>query len=148
MRRYTPDAAHGLHADFADATKTPEVMLNFGVWGPGPNNYDELVRLNRLIEHKVHELGGKKTLYAQAYYTEDEFWESYDKAAYDAVRNKYHADHLPSVYDKVKVDEAAKIKAKEQSRMPSSLRNKRPFQGLYGVYKAWRGGDYLLQKKS
>jgi Delta24-sterol reductase len=20
----------------------------------------------------------------------------------------------------------------------------RPLQGLYGVYKAWRGGDYLL----
>ncbi|KAJ3557575.1 hypothetical protein NPX13_g9898 [Xylaria arbuscula] len=146
--RYTPDAAHGLHADFADATKTPEVMLNFGVWGPGPNNYDELVRLNRLIEHKVHELGGKKTLYAQAYYTEDEFWETYNKPAYDAVRKKFHADHLPSVYDKVKVDEAAKSKAKEQSRMPSALRTKRPFQGLYGVYKAWRGGDYLLQKQS
>ncbi|KAK5627580.1 hypothetical protein RRF57_003295 [Xylaria bambusicola] len=74
VRRYTPDAAHGLHADFADATKTPEVMLNFGVWGPGPNNYDELVRLNRLTEHKVHELGGAKTLYAQAYYTEEEFY--------------------------------------------------------------------------
>ncbi|KAI0512721.1 hypothetical protein F5B22DRAFT_290811 [Xylaria bambusicola] len=148
VRRYTPDAAHGLHADFADATKTPEVVLNFGVWGPGPNNYDELVRLNRRIEHKVHELGGAKTLYAQAYYTEEEFWETYNKPAYDAVRRKFHADHLPSVYDKVKVDEDAKRKAKEQSRMPSVLRNKRPFQGLYGVYKAWRGGDYLLQKKS
>ncbi|KAI0424439.1 hypothetical protein F5Y09DRAFT_335754 [Xylaria sp. FL1042] len=147
VRRYTPDAAHGLHADFADPSSTPEIMLNFGVWGPGPNDYDQLVRLNRLIEHKVHELGGKKTLYAQAYYTEDEFWKTYNKPAYDAVRIKYHADHLPSVYDKVKVDEVAKRKAKEQSRMPSILRDKRPFQGLYGVYKAWRGGDYLLQKK-
>ncbi|KAI1827419.1 FAD binding domain protein [Xylaria intraflava] len=147
VRRYTPDAAHGIHADFADPA-TPEVMLNFGVWGPGPSDYGELVRLNRLIEHKVHELGGKKTLYAQAYYTEDEFWDTYDKPSYDAVRAAYHADHLPSVYDKVKVDEAAKAAAsKDQSRMPSALRNKRPFQGLYGVYKAWRGGDYLLQKK-
>ncbi|KAI8948282.1 FAD binding domain protein [Xylaria longipes] len=147
VRRYSPDAAHGLHADFADA-RTPEVMLNFGVWGPGPRDYDALVRLNRRIEHKVHELGGNKTLYAQAYYTEDEFWKSYNKPAYDAVRTKYHADHLPSVYDKVKVDEAAKKKAKEQTRMPTFLRNKRPFQGLYGVYKAWRGGDYLLQKRA
>lgn len=147
VRRYTPDAAHGLHADFADPN-TPEVMLNFGVWGPGPNDYDELVRLNRLIEQKVHELGGNKTLYAQAFYTEEEFWQAYNKPAYDAVRTKYHADHLPSVYDKVKVDEAAKAKAKEQTRMPSMLRDKRPFQGLYGVYKAWRGGDYLLQKKA
>ncbi|KAI1188336.1 FAD binding domain protein [Nemania serpens] len=147
VRRYSPDAAHGLHADFADPS-TPEMMLNFGVWGPGPNDYDELVRLNRLIEQKVHELGGNKTLYAQAYYTKDEFWQSYNKPAYDAVRSKYHADHLPSVYDKVKVDDAAKRKAKEQSRMPSILRDRRPFQGLYGVYKAWRGGDYLLQKNA
>ncbi|KAF2963839.1 hypothetical protein GQX73_g9745 [Xylaria multiplex] len=148
VRRYTPDAAHGLHADFADPSKTPELLLNFGVWGPGPSNYDELVRLNRLIEHKVHELGGKKTLYAQAYYTEEEFWETYNKNRYDAVRTKYYADHLPSVFDKVKVDETAKKKAKEQTRMPSILRDRRPFQGLYGVYKAWRGGDYLLQKKA
>ncbi|KAI0443429.1 FAD binding domain protein [Xylaria telfairii] len=146
VRRYSPDAAFGLHADFADP-KTPEVMLNFGVWGPGPA-YDKLVILNRRIEHKVHELGGNKTLYAQAYYTEEEFWQSYNKPAYDVVRTKYHADHLPSVYDKVKVDEAAKKKAKEQTRMPAFLRDKRPFQGLCGVYKAWRGGDYLLQKKT
>ncbi|KAI8626108.1 FAD binding domain protein [Xylariaceae sp. FL1651] len=147
VRRYTPNAAHGLHADFADP-QSAEVMLNFGVWGPGPKDYEELVRLNRLIEHKVHELGGKKTLYAQAYYTKDEFWNTYNKPAYDAVRTTYHADHLPSVYDKVKVNEAAKRKAKDQSRMPSILRDKWPFQGLYGVYKAWRGGDYLLQKKT
>ncbi|KAI1277571.1 FAD binding domain protein [Xylaria sp. FL0933] len=147
VRRYTTNAAHGLHADFADPSSTPEIMLNFGVWGPGPNEYSELVRLNRLIEHKVYELGGKKTLYAQAYYTEGEFWETYNKPAYDAVRVKYHADHLPSVYDKVKVDEVARKEAGEQSRIPSILRDKRPFQGLYGVYKAWRGGDYLLQKR-
>ncbi|KAI1393368.1 FAD-binding domain-containing protein [Hypoxylon trugodes] len=144
VRRDAPDSAHGLHADFADPN-TPEYMLNFGIWGPGPSDYKELVRLNREIEHKVHELGGKKTLYAQAYYTEEEFWQSYNRPAYDAVRTKYHASHLPSVYDKVKVDENAKSKVMENSRMPKALRNTRPFQGLYGVYKAWRGGDYLLQ---
>ncbi|KAI1338255.1 hypothetical protein F5Y15DRAFT_137054 [Xylariaceae sp. FL0016] len=146
VRRDAPDSHHGLHADFADPTR-PEFMLNFGVWGPGPDDYEELVRLNRAIEQKVHDLGGNKTLYAQAYYTEDEFWESYNRPAYDEVRAKYHASHLPSVYDKVRVDEGAKAKAKEHSRMPSALRTVRPFQGLYGVVKAWRGGDYLLQKK-
>ncbi|KAI1172945.1 FAD binding domain protein [Nemania sp. FL0916] len=145
VRRDSADAAHGLHADFANPN-TPELVLNFGVWGPGPDDYKELVRLNRLIEQKVHELGGTKTLYAQAYYTEEEFWESYNKPAYDAVRSRYHADHLPNVYDKVKVDDVARQRAREPTRMPSILRNRRPFQGLYGVYKAWRGGDYLLQK--
>ncbi|KAL7626160.1 hypothetical protein AAE478_002930 [Parahypoxylon ruwenzoriense] len=144
VRRDAPDSAHGLHADFAEP-EGPEFMLNFGIWGPGPRDYGELVRLNRGIEHELHELGGKKTLYAQAYYTEEEFWQTYDRPAYDSVRTKYHASHLPSVYDKVKVDENAKRKAIEGSRMPVALRTVRPFQGLYGVYKAWRGGDYLLQ---
>ncbi|KAI6090319.1 FAD-binding domain-containing protein [Hypoxylon rubiginosum] len=146
VRRNTPDAAYGLHADFADPNE-PEFMLNFGVWGPGPDDYNEIVRLNRAIEHKLHELGGKKTLYAQAYYTEEEFWQTYNRPAYDSVRDKYHASHLPSVYDKVKVDENAKKDVMEGSKMPKSLRHVRPFQGLYGVYKAWRGGDYLLQSK-
>ncbi|KAI1102602.1 FAD-binding domain-containing protein [Jackrogersella minutella] len=145
-RRDAPDSAHGLHADFADPN-SPEFMLNFGIWGPGPSDYKELVRLNRAIEQKVHELRGNKTLYAQAYYTEEEFWQNYNQPAYETVRERYHASHLPSVYDKVKVDEDAKRKIIESSRMPASLRNVRPFQGLYGVYKAWRGGDYLLQAK-
>ncbi|KAI1143638.1 FAD-binding domain-containing protein [Hypoxylon sp. FL0543] len=146
VRRDAPDSAHGLHADFADPDG-PEFMLNFGIWGPGPSDYEELVRANREIERRVHELGGKKTLYAQAYYTEEEFWRTYNKPAYDAVRSRYCASHLPSVYDKVKVDENAKRDAVEGSRMPAALRHARPFQGLYGVYKAWRGGDYILQTK-
>ncbi|KAI1810371.1 FAD binding domain protein [Poronia punctata] len=148
VRRHGPDAAHGIHADFADPS-TPEVMLNFGVWGPGPrSDHQELVRLNRLIEQRAHQLGGKKTLYAQTHYTEDEFWQTYNRPAYDAVRVRYNAGHLPSVYDKVKVDEDAKSVVRTHSRVPSSLRDKWPFQGLYGVYKAWRGGDYLLRKTS
>ncbi|KAI0180544.1 FAD-binding domain-containing protein [Hypoxylon sp. FL1284] len=139
-------AAHGLHADFADPD-APEYMLNLGVWGPGPRRYEDLVRVNRGLEARVAALGGKKTLYAQAYYTEDEFWQVYDRAAYDAVRERYRAAHLPSVYDKVKVDDGAKRDAMAGSRMPRPLRHVRPFQGLYGVYKAWRGGDYLLQSK-
>ncbi|CAJ2506770.1 Uu.00g079560.m01.CDS01 [Anthostomella pinea] len=146
VRRDAPNSNHGLHAAFADPSR-PEFVLNFGVWGPGPGQYSELVRQNRAIEQKVHELGGNKTLYAQAYYTEDEFWESYNRPAYEAARAKYHASHLPSVYDKVKVDEDAKRKVREHSRMPSALRTVWPFQGLYGVYKAWRGGDYLLQTR-
>ena len=146
VRRDDPDSRHGLHADFADPEK-PETLLNFGVWGPAAREYDEFVRQNRAIEQKVQELGGKKTLYAHNYYTEDEFWAVYDRQRYDAVRERYHASWLPSVYDKVIVDEAAKQKAIDASRLPNRLRNVRPIQGFYGVYKAWRGGDYLLQSK-
>ncbi len=146
VRRDAPDSNHGLHTDFADPN-TPEVLLNFGVWGPAARNYDDFVRQNRAIEQKVQELGGKKTLYAQNYYTEDEFWAAYNRPRYDAVREKYHASWLQSVYDKVIVDEVAKQRAIDASRLPNRLRNIRPIQGFYGVYKAWKGGDYLLQSK-
>lgn len=146
VRRDAPDSQHGLHADFADPS-TPETLLNFGVWGPAARNYDEFVRQNRAIEQKVQDLGGKKTLYAHNYYTEEEFWKVYSKPPYDAVREKYHASWLPSVYSKIIVDEVAKQKAIDASRLPNRLRNVRPIQGFYGVYKAWRGGDYLLQPK-
>ncbi|KAH9898992.1 FAD-binding domain-containing protein [Xylariomycetidae sp. FL2044] len=141
-------AAHGLHASFADPARTPEFMLNFGVWGPsGSRSPEEHTARNRAIEREVHGRGGNKTLYAQAFYTEDEFWAAYDRGAYEAVRARYGASHLPSVYDKTRVDEGARARAMAGSRMPAALRGRRPFQGLYGVYKAWRGGDYLLQKK-
>lgn len=150
QRRDGPDAQHGLYADLADA-KTPEFMMNFGVWGPGPKDRKKFLEQNRLLEHKVDELGGRKWLYAQAYYTEEEFWTIYDREAYEALRQKYGASYLPNVYDKVKVDIAAEEEARKRSWLVRSSQcfwGIWPLSGLYGVYKAWRGGEYLLQKDS
>ncbi|KAK0616937.1 hypothetical protein B0T14DRAFT_435910 [Immersiella caudata] len=143
-------AHHGLHAEFADAERTPDALLNFGVWGPASFNRRECVRKNRDLEAAVQRLGGKKWLYAQAFYTEDEFWAHYDREAYDTLRETYHAGHLPSVYDKVKVDvdaEEAAARASWAAWMVVMLWRVWPLAGLYGVYKAVVGGDYLLQKK-
>ncbi|KAF3013792.1 hypothetical protein E8E14_010961 [Neopestalotiopsis sp. 37M] len=139
VRRDDPDSRHGLHAGFSDP-ETPEHLLNFGIWRPGSTKHDVFLRQNRDLEKKVHELGGKKWLYAHAYYTEEEFWAAYDRQSYDDLRRRYSAAYLPSVYDKVKVNSA------ESPRKP--CRGVRPLQGLYGVYKAWKGGDYLLAKGS
>jgi Delta24-sterol reductase len=139
IRRDSPDSNHGLHAEFANADTVD--LMNFGVWGPGSFNRQEFVRQNRALEQKVQELGGKKWLYAHAYYTEDEFWAHYNRESYDTLRQKYGATYLPSVYDKVKVD----VNAGEDQ---SLLWKIWPVRGLYGVYKAISGGDYLLQKKS
>lgn len=144
VQRDDPESAHGLHSDFA-RPGAPN-LLNFGVWGPMTGcrgDRREAIRRNRQLEQKVQELGGKKWLYAQAFYTEDEFWAHYDRASYDALREKYAATYLPSVYDKVKVDfdkEEAEAKAR-------GFRRAWPLPGLKGVYKAVVGGDYLLQKK-
>lgn len=150
LRRDTPDAGHGLHSEFADPDATPETMLNFGVWGPVSFKRRECVRQNQELEGKVHELGGKKWLYAHAYYTEEEFWAHYDRGSYDRLREKYGAGHLPSVYDKVKVDvdaEEAAMRASWTAWLMAMIWMIWPLRGLYGVYKAVLGGDYLLQQR-
>jgi Delta24-sterol reductase len=140
VRRDTPDSGYGLHARFSDPD-SPEHLMNFGIWRPGSLNRKKFLSQNRSLEKKVQELGGKKWLYAHAYYTEEEFWASYDKDSYDDLRRRYSAAYLPSVYEKVKVD----LEAKGEKKPFHGIR---PLQGLYGVYKAWRGGDYLLAKGS
>lgn len=127
------------------------MMLNFGVWGPGPKRRDEFVSWNRKFEQKVHEIGGQKWLYAHAYYTEEEFNEIYDGEKYNALREKYHATHLPTVYDKVKVDikkEKRGIQESWKLWFSAIFWSIWPLAGLYGVYKALMGGDYLLPKNS
>ncbi|KAK1083998.1 hypothetical protein LTR33_002913 [Friedmanniomyces endolithicus] len=124
-------------------------FINVGVWGPGSSNYDRFVDQNRRLERKVRELGGIKWLYAQAYYTEDEFREIYDQKWYEVLREKYHATHLPSVFEKVKVDlsQTSQVDTRSWSGwMRSAAWNMWPVSGLYGVYKTLSGRDYLLAK--
>lgn len=116
-------------------------MLNIGLWGFGPPQPDDFMQANRDLERKLHELGGMKWLYAQTYYTEDEFWQMYDRKWYDALREKYNATSLPSVYEKVRV-EAIDVSSS------SSLINAWPFSGLYGIKKAIDSGAYLQARKS
>lgn len=110
----------------------PRFLLNVGVWGPGPRKAEPFVKLNRALEAEVKRLGGFKWLYANAYYTEDEFWQIYDREWYEGLRKKYNAETLPNVYQKVK--------AKEE-RVPIS--------GLRGVKTAifsGTSGKHLLGK--
>ena len=141
-----PDSPHGLLAEHK-APNAPEYLINFGVWGPGPTNRRDFVSANRRLEQKVEALHGKKWLYAHTYYTEDEFWSIYDRKNYDALRAKYHAQHLPNIYDKVKVDITAEEKALQESWILWFLAfvwSLWPISGLYALYKAYVGGEYLL----
>lgn len=150
QRRDDATAKHGLYSVLADQS-TPEYMLNFGVWGPGSNNRRKFIDQNRLLEHKVDELGGRKWLYAHTYYTESEFWSIYDRQSYDALRAKYSATYLPNVYDKVRVHAEAEEAAIQSSWilwLQFMLWSIWPLSGLYGVWKVIMGGDYLLQKRS
>lgn len=121
--------------------KSQQPLLNIGLWGPGPTNRDAFIKVNRQLEYKLHELGGTKWLYAHTYYTETEFWAIYDRKWYDALRAKYDATSLPSIWEKVKV----KV---EPPSWPSKLLEFWPIGGVWGMCQAIRSGAYLLAKRS
>ncbi|KAF2089019.1 FAD binding domain-containing protein [Saccharata proteae CBS 121410] len=125
-----------------------EMLVNVGVWGMGPKDREEFVALNKDMEAEVRRLRGLKCLYAHTYYTEDEFWDIYDREWYEGLRTKWRANGLPSVYDKVKVSprkEESGGTLRQHSRR--TVRGIWPLNGLYGVYKAAKGKDYLIGRK-
>lgn len=91
--------------------KTP-LAINVGVWGPQETDYKKFKKLNKDIEAKLMLLGGKKWMYAHTYYSEDEFWMIYDRQWYDALRKKYKATSLPTIYEKVVVREKYEVNAR------------------------------------
>lgn len=116
-----------------------ELLVNVGVWGPGPRDRAAFVAKNRALERKVRACGGMKWLYAHAYYSEAEFWEIYDRGWYEALRAKYHAQALPTVYDKVHTETEDRRSVPRKVMMAVW-----PLSGLYGVFKALLGGNYML----
>ncbi|KAM0242260.1 hypothetical protein ACHAP5_007276 [Fusarium lateritium] len=128
----------------ADGTVTTPPSLNIGLWGWGPSDPDEFVAKNRALEDKLVELGGLKWLYAHTYYNKEEFWKLYDQPWYEALRKKYHAETLPTVHDKVKVDVEAR--KEERQKWKRSLKSKPPLGGLYGIWKGIKSKDYMLHR--
>ncbi|CAO2657668.1 Nn.00g037940.m01.CDS01 [Neocucurbitaria sp. VM-36] len=79
-----------------------ELTLNFGVWGPTDPTPSAVHKTNRDLEQKLRELHGMKVPYAANFYSEQEFWDLYDREEYERLRKKWHAEALPSMYDKVR----------------------------------------------
>lgn len=76
--------------------------VNVGFWGAvhvGPDAPD--APRNRAIEAKVHELGGHKSLYSEAFYDSETFGRLYNGPALAAVKARFDPDdRLTSLYDK------------------------------------------------
>lgn len=80
----------------------PGWYVNFGFWdvkrtrsAHAPGHF------NRLIEEKVVELGGIKSLYSESFFPEDEFARCYGGEAYAALKRKYDpAGAFPTLYEK------------------------------------------------
>lgn len=128
-----------------DEALSSELLINVGLWGPGPRKQSSFIEVNRQIEKKTRALFGVKCLYARAYYTEEEFWQIYDKTWYDEMRKKYNATTLPTVYEKTKTD----LEPSDEG----SIWDVWPIPGAYGaasallsVYSPFRG-EYVLEKE-
>lgn len=96
LQAYKPNAAYTLYP--LDPQKP---YINFGFWDTIPSDQPPGY-YNRLIEAKVTELGGKKSLYSDSYYTAEEFWSIFDKPKYDTLKQKYDpTNRFKNLFDKV-----------------------------------------------
>lgn len=120
-----------------------ERIYNVGVYGKGTKDFEKFVKMNREIEHKLwHDFCGVKILYAHAYYTEEEFWEIYNREPYDIVRKKYNSEGLPTVYDKISQDmQSGRKPAKHLAGTTGAIR------ASLGLLSQRRRTTYLLDKR-
>jgi FAD/FMN-containing dehydrogenase len=76
--------------------------VNFGFWDVVKSEKSQLPgHFNRLIERKVAELGGIKSLYSDSYYSRQEFDALYGAQAYRELKSRYDPQNrLHDLYDK------------------------------------------------
>jgi FAD/FMN-containing dehydrogenase len=74
------------------------LFLDLAIYGmPQP----EGVNLYRVMEEKLLELGGIKTLISYNYYSEEEFWQTWNRDNYDRVKSRTDPDNIfRNLYDK------------------------------------------------
>jgi len=70
--------------------KPGELHLNFGFWQSVVISKDTPRGfVNRKLEQKVASLGGRKSLYSDCFFPEDEFWQIYNGQYYREIKSKY-----------------------------------------------------------
>ncbi len=78
------------------------LYINFGFWDMKPTSKEDNY-YNRKIEQCVRTLGGNKSLYSQIFYSEDEFWNIFDKTLYMRLKDQYDPKRkLKDLYQKCK----------------------------------------------
>jgi len=81
-------------------TDSNSLYINFGFWG-GVRSRRESGYFNRRVEEEVVACGGKKSLYSDAYFPPETFWEQYDQNAYTRLKRVYDPDGVfPDLYQK------------------------------------------------
>jgi FAD/FMN-containing dehydrogenase len=79
-----------------------QTYVNFGFWSTVPRQPGQPEgATNRLIEQRVDDLGGHKSLYSDAYYTPEHFAALYGGETYAKLKSRYDPDsRLLNLYDK------------------------------------------------
>ena len=98
-----PIRVHRRDARFPLYPLDPAVLyVNFGFWDTvRTREAHPTGHFNRLVERKVGELGGIKSLYSDSYFERDQFWSIYDREAYAALKARYDPrGRFPDLYDK------------------------------------------------
>ncbi|KAK7971465.1 hypothetical protein PG989_016481 [Apiospora arundinis] len=129
-----------------DPQTSPEPMLNIGLCGRASQDLITFVEQNRDLERRVRDLDGCKVLYSHTYYTEQEFWDLYDRNGYDKLRERYRATTLPSIYEKVNVGVYLSELQGKQS-WSEWLWSSWPLLGITGIVAAVRSGDYVYHRQ-
>lgn len=100
LKQRDPQARWPLYEFDPDTT-----YINVGFWSSVPVAVDvdpKAGRVNRRIEAKVTELGGRKSLYSTAFYDRATFWSIYGGTQYPALKARYDpAGRLLGLYEKV-----------------------------------------------
>jgi delta24-sterol reductase len=136
----TNTATKRIHTKSTASKIKQDLVLNFGVWGPTDPTPTAVRKTNRDLEDKLRELCGMKVPYAANFYTEEEFWHLYDRSKYDELRKKWHAEALPSMYDKVRrgqprdVNEEEQVKEPQRQTWKEAVLTTWPLGGLYQTY--------------
>ncbi|MBX3235710.1 MAG: FAD-binding oxidoreductase [Nitrospiraceae bacterium] len=76
------------------------LYVNFGFWDVVPSDREDGY-YNRMVEAKVRDLDGRKSLYSNSYYSREEFGRLYNEPAYRALKQRYDpTGRLKHLYDK------------------------------------------------
>lgn len=122
-------------------------MVDVGLYGVNVQDPTEFRRINRSLEHELHKCGGQKALFAASYYTWAEFTSIYAQEWYCALRKKYNATTLPTVFEKMQNPVVRTTESDPHNiwnRFDLWFWNTRPLPGFYGLWMFLSGAEYLL----
>jgi FAD/FMN-containing dehydrogenase len=95
VRVYDPAISYPLYQ-----MNPQQLFVNFGFWDTVGTVHDEGY-YNKIIEAKVDELHGKKSLYSNSFYSREAFGRLYNEPAYRRLKTRYDpAGKLKDLYNK------------------------------------------------